>query len=224
MDNETRDKILYALNTQRVLCQQGVLTDIRKRQAKSHDWVFEGAEYPVQARNGLQTRIGLVFSHRKAPGFHVGIDCVRPRLDYEAWVFFGAESMIRRRVQPRLFLEIFDRKARERKTNTPRFRSDHRIGPWCDRQPFRIFNHYVEARMDGFNRRRARTDTIEEAFARAVAGQTGLLHKLEQFGARSRACVLPVVVTTAEIFAADFEPAKVALENGTTTRDDLSAE
>lgn len=86
-----------------------------------------------------------------------------------------------------------------------------------------VFSFYIETRLNPTKRdqRASATEAIEQAFRQVSVGLVGLscvLHDMNQYHFR----LLPVIVTTAEVFTATFDPQSVSLSHGKIEPKDVS--
>ena len=227
----TRDnlqkRIADALNRQGFLFQQRVQQEIvQGSNDRQHGWEFQNAEYPITARNGNLTRIDLVLSHTQddLKGCYLSIECKRSHPDYKGWIFFGSGQMARNERVRCCYLETYSKV----KKPVPPGGMKEWSSIKCASYPlddFPVFNYYLEARLKKpqDNQSPSQTNAIEAAFTQAVYGMTGLQDKLRQLGHSKelKLCVVPVVVTTARLFPAEFDDRDVALDKGELERDDL---
>ena len=220
--DKINEHIAAALNAQGFLLQHRIFTELEQgfeAEGPGHQWVFEAAEYPVTARNSKQTRIDLVLSNRRVRGVHLCIECKRAHPKYKAWVFFGQQPMLRNVTDPPFYLETIRYEARP-----PEHHDDasHRIERLRTGKP--VFDYYLEAALHSQGSKVSTTSTIEAAFSQVMFGHSGLFRKLMSFQEHNILQVIPVVVTTAQLFKAEFDDAKVKLHDGTLDSTDVSVE
>jgi hypothetical protein len=91
--------------------------------------------------------------------------------------------------------------------------------------PCSVFNAYLESSLkrDGGGRWKAsHTDTIEDAFRQVMRGHTGLMAKLMKGEPTGILRSIPIVVTTAQLLEAEFDPHSVSLSTGMLDPRDLT--
>lgn len=98
----------------------------------------------------------------------------------------------------------------------------HRIENFVQSEECPIYCYGVEARLNRpkEKKRVSATEAIEEAFQQVMLAQIGLVLRLK----RTRQLnfrVLPIVVTTAQLYSAEFSTEHVSEESGTINASDL---
>ncbi|EEF63361.1 hypothetical protein [Pedosphaera parvula] len=212
-------KVAAALNEQGFLFQQRVRDAIVQ---KGHStgrvpWQLLASEYPVTAADGSQTRVDLVLQNNDFRGAYLCVECKRSDSRFKNWIFFDQGQSIKGTPPENVYLETL--------------RIERRPGPGCAQLEARryldaskaampVFNYYVESATDR-NDRWSATETIEKAFYQVCLGQSGLMGKVIDFEHPNDFRVIPVVVTTAEMFQADFDVDRIPLETGAINDTDL---
>jgi hypothetical protein len=206
-----QELLAASINEQGFLLQQRVYEEANRAFGKpGSPWVLSATEVPVEVANGKQTRIDIVLAHSKHAGIHVAIECKRANPKFKAWALFGTEQTIRNTPHDQFYFE--------------RFRFDGKVGNGLDHRlictdaDIPVFNYYIESRINprsNSDSRCSSTETIEEAFNQLTIGQKGLFGKLSDHGGASPVLVIPVVVTTAELYRLDFDVNDVSLSHGT---------
>lgn len=207
-----------ALNEQGFLFAQVVRDLVANRIEKtvSQDlWHFVEQEYPVTSTDGAQTRIDIILCHHQVKNVFLCMECKRPNRKYKSWLFFD-----RLPNDSPLHLETVDRFTPQATAgrNPPQHKIDHKLAKSsCD-----VFNYYLEAAIKRNSDNASSTDTIERAMRQLVAAQTGLISKLGTFTTplnyfRS----IPVLVTSAQLFEAEFPNERIDRANGTIEETDL---
>jgi len=207
-----------ALNEQGFLFSQVVRDSIRNQLAtdselKKHCEIV-ACEYPVTAINGDQTRIDHVL---KFGSYHLVIECKRANPTYKRWLFFDKEvATISQKTT--FFYETANDGGRtyENKAAHP----NHNIQQKVISSEIPVFNSYLETAYKK-DKKWSASDTIEEAFRQVMRGQSGLVTKLISFDSTDRFQIIPIVVTSAELFDADFDPSTVSLRDGCINPKDL---
>ncbi len=205
-----------ALNEQGFLLAQVVREKIRgllpgDRHTQS-TWAYVEGEYPVTAVDGSQTRIDLVL---RSGGVHLCLECKRPHPQFKRWVFFDKQR------SGRLGFETYQ--VQQWPMTSPT-QARHAMDPKQCRPPCSVFSAYLEVAMkrssDG-NWKASHTETVEEAFRQVVRGHTGLMAKLMNCSTAGYFWSIPVVVTTAEMYEAQFDYGSVRLADGMIDQKDL---
>lgn len=213
--------IADALNEQGYLLQLRLLSLINTVQQGEDfpPWRIEAAEYPVSTANGKQTRIDIVLAHKTLPNVCLALECKRANPLYKRWVFFAST------VRPHEF--FFDTARQFSKGPDGRFQYIRGL----DAVPAstEAYTFYLEALQERLRsqKRSSATNAIEDAFQQISTGQVGLMRKLILFGETMPGLppppirVIPVVVTTAQLFAANFGHDAIPLATGEITPDKL---
>jgi hypothetical protein len=201
-----------ALNEQGFLFQQKIREAIQNgidftKQA-AQPWKILANEYPVTAADGSQTRIDLLLNHITQRNVFICLECKRSNPKYKTWLFFDKDHA---RSQP-----FVEQRKFQSGTGSLDATYKHEISRTVDSN-VPIFNYYLEAGLKRGTERASNTDRIEQAFRQVIEGSSGLMEKMslyEETNARSFCRSIPVVVTTAQLFEADFEASKIPLETG----------
>jgi hypothetical protein len=220
------DIVAAALNEHGFLLQQvvrnklgGWITDSPNTQGedKWKDlWHFVAAEYPVTAADGSQTRIDLLLRHKHHPGVHICMECKRPNPKFKKWIFFDRESNVAGMQDWQMTVETLF--VGERPADPQGVRRSLVRLPYI--QDVSLFAYYVEAgvKRDGSS---SSTEAIEKAFYQLMKGHSGLMAKLVSSNDNKFLRSIPLVVTTAELVEAKFDPKQVSIENGMIAAADL---
>ena len=219
-DKPTREEtVLRALNEHGFLFQDRI-TDLFGTKNRTK-WKIAATEFPISLLSHAvheETRLDLVLERHDTThnvDWHLAIECKRANPDYKTWLFFNSRPRVEDPAGRNLYIQ-----------------SGYLSGGWNNQgevplqkyvtsfalpkaQAVPTFTFYLEARENPPNKSSssASTKTLEEAFNQVTMGLVGLgrhLHHLQKFNFR----VVPVVVTTAEVFAADFDVGQVSLERG----------
>jgi hypothetical protein len=179
-------------------------------------WRFLAAEYPVTAADGSQTRIDLLLQHHCFTGMYVCMECKRPNPKFKKWVFFDRESSVAGMQDWQINLETL--------TFNEGPAARHQVRRSLDRfttmRHVTIFSYYLEAglKRDGSA---SSTETIEKAFYQLMKAHSGLMAKFESSNDRGSFRSIPVLVTTAELVEAKFDPKRVSIQTGMIDAADL---
>jgi len=202
-----------ALNEQGFLFQQVIREEIKngQKEQQQQQWVIAANEYPVTAADGSQTRIDLLLNHVRMKNVYVCLECKRPNPKFRTWLFFDRDT-------PRLFIEDGRMEpGRSYDTSKP---IDYRqcISSQFQVTDISIFNFYLEATKRSSNSGKAsNNETIEKALRQLIAGHSGMMNKLrsyERSDGMSFYRSIPVIVTTANLFEAEFDCKNISLNNG----------
>jgi hypothetical protein len=213
------DLIASALNEQGYLFAQVVREEFLNRPHGSQhqdEWKWVTMEYAVTAGDGSQTRIDHVLQRGNC---HLIMECKRANPAFKKWVFFDRVS------ERQMFVETAQCIRYNSEIKSP----THGITSFTNFNGCPVFNYYLEVaaeRPSGNNRGNQRwsaSDTIENAFQQVVKGQSGLMAKSLSFRDTVSFQAIPVVVTTAELYAVDYDIKKVSLRDGTLDADVLKA-
>jgi hypothetical protein len=203
-----------ALNEQGFLFQQKVAHVLRTASQKpvmerQHKWRFEAVEVPVSLPDGQETRIDLVLRYGdQDPCFWwVVVECKRALPDYKAWVFFGEPQG-----EGQAFVETVALSGSVSGNNPVPWL--HHVLPTRLYQDAHIYQFGVECKVARSKApRMSATDAIEGAMQQVTLSQAGLAIRLK----RARLLnfqMLPVVVTTANLYSSDIDPGNISLERG----------
>ena len=220
------DIVASALNEQGYLFQHRVL-DVIHTNARADQWgdtwAVEAFEVPVSLPNHDGTRIDIVLRHKKQGSpWRVIVECKRAAPDYKRWVFFG-QNQIGAGPSPNHYYIEHANLAGTWDHNTE---SEPKMSHGLDRRgaasDHSAYDFGVEARLNRaeHSKRVSATDTIESALHQVTLGQAGLALKLRA-AHELTINLIPVVVTTAELTSADFNPESVSLSYGLIDPKDL---
>jgi hypothetical protein len=216
--------VAAALNEQGFLFQHRIIEELAQlgvQKQNPHNWLVESTEVPVSLPNEAETRIDIVLRHQgrhNSPWYGV-VECKRLSKEYKRWVFFS-EAKGREPSSANYYVERADlcgtwdhQGAAPMSHYVDQIRAPHTC---------RAFQFYVEARLDrpGTGKTVSATTAIEDAFQQVTLGQAGLAHRL-RFTNVLAFRLLPIVVTTAEIVAAEYDSSKISLAHGRIESADL---
>ena len=219
--------VAAALNEQGFLLQHKVAETLAKpddRQTHAHQWQVEALEVPVSVANEA-TRIDLLLRHyssKESPWYAV-LECKRLAREYKRWVFFGEKYKSRGPTAGSYYIEQADFIGMWDHSGPPPMNHYLATRPASDQCP--AFDFYLEARLarPGGGRTVSATSAIEDAFQQVTLGQAGLAMRMRATNIL-KFRLLSVVVTTAEVAVALFDPARVSLEYGKIEAADLTLE
>lgn len=218
--------VASALNEQGYLLQHRILEAIHSnsRGDKWADaWAIEAFEVPVSLPNHDETRIDLVLKHKKTgAGWWTVMECKRAAPDFKRWIFF-AQNQIGRGPSPNQYYIEHANLAGSWCHNTePEPKMSHGMEGRTAVASCPVYDFGVEARLNrpDHNKRVSATDTIEGALHQVTLGQAGLALKLRA-AHELMINLIPVVITTAELTAANFDSKHVTLSHGTIEAQNL---
>jgi len=169
-------------------------------------WKILGAEYPVTAMDGSQTKIDLVLAHVRAANVHICLECKRPNPKFKFWLFFDKQNA-----------DFFIEQGRMA-SHTGGQPIDYKqsIASGFSAKNLSAFNGYLEATVKRNSDKVSNTETIEKGLRQIIAGHTGLMEKLRRFEREAMSFYrsIPVLVTTAQLFEAKFNAKDIALKTG----------
>jgi len=211
-DQKAKENIKNALNAHGFLFQQRVHDEIENGDS---GWSVEVAEVPVMAQDGTETRIDLLLM--SGSNCYLCVECKRASPEYKAWVFFDDKQLIQKSGTGSLFIETIEQNLCAHRTRD-KFRHYTQNRKW-DEIGIRVFNYYVECSLG--NKKRASTEAIEVAFHQVLCGTSGLVEKLVQMHSSDSYTyqVIPIVVTTAELYHAAYAPGDIDIITGTIELD-----
>ncbi len=166
-------------------------------------------EYPVTAADGTQTRIDLLLRHASSRNVYICVECKRPNPKYKNWIFFDKSSA-------GIFIEDGRMIVGEKYVSGVPIDYRHIISSRFPVSGFHIYNYYLEATKEKNREKASSAETIEKASRQLIAGHTGLMYKLREYEKEAMSFFrsIPLIVTTADLFAADYDIGKVSLETG----------
>jgi hypothetical protein len=174
-------------------------------------WRVGVSEFPVQVQ-GHDVRADFILEHREHPAFLV-VECKRAHPQFCRWLFFKAPRLISDR---HLEYLQFDRVEKRGPADTPYvegFRAQS-----LERFVARIGVVAKSKSECDQNARGNERDDIEKAIGQACRAAGGLvehwLHRPARLGDKRQACVIPVVITTADLFITDYDLTKSRLIDG----------
>lgn len=213
------ETVCRALNEHGFLFQERI-AELFTGQAKTK-WKVSATEFPVSLLSHAvheETRIDLVLERHVAThnvDWHLPIECKRANPDYKTWLFFNERPRVDDPAGRSLYIQAgYLSGGWNHQGEVPLLKYVTQFAP-PKAAAVPTFTYYLEVRENPPNRAggSASTKTLEEAFNQVTMGAVGLgrqLHRLQKFNFR----VVPVVVTTAEVFAADFQAGNVSLQRG----------
>jgi len=168
-----------------------------EKQEKS-SWLFGVAEFPVEVQ-GKGTRIDFILRHRDRPELYLLAECKRANPAMAHWCFVRAPLVHRRRSsEPTIFECVEADPSEDAYTYTVRASG--------------MQSHYhialpIRTGMKGDEKGKDAKDAVEEAATQILRGLNGMIEFFSRnhqaLGSHHRAILLPVIFTTARIWAAE---------------------
>lgn len=227
-DNDSNESIAAsALNEQGFLFQQRILETIE--QSNDCAWTSRAVEYPVAfgSHHEIETKIDIILGRRnsaKDPWYAV-VECKRASRDYKRWIFFDKKIRLVGLGRASLFLQRADLLT----TWTPSLQEFPPLTLQVDRIPANhecsIYNFYVEARINRPNsgQKASATEAIEGSMRQVCVGVVGLASSLARMKATSFR-LLPIVVTSADLYSAEFKVDDISIDRGHIDPENLRLE
>ena len=208
--------LFNGLNEQGYLFQERCC-DILRRAERHTEWVVKGYDYPVSLKD-RETKVDIVLERQSNPGDPVlfaVVKCKRADPDYEHWLF-GAPGLPSGHF-------VCSLTTLEQTAQIPRSFPRVRVS----RLQFQIDTYGAENWTEVKKRPRATgkipsSQTIEDAFHQVLTGVGGLVH--DRFINPWRpdpfeVSVIPIVITTANLYVAHYDIRDVEERTGKIARD-----
>lgn len=209
-----RKSLLSAFNAQGHGLQHAIVNEAGRAFREDHaEWSFEAIELPVQVR-GKDSRIDVVLKNIQCSTY-LCIECKRVNPKFSRWLFLHAPLTLRSSSSDSLLMDGIQHQP----GTTHPFRSiGFRGTPLGDERAFDIGIVCKNRERDSNETGRGRS-AIEEAVSQACIGSNGLLeHWFSRRGIAMnvppRAYVVPVIVTSAELFSSPVDLSLVNLATG----------
>ena len=200
-----------AMNEHGFLLQQAVrqflITPNTPDKRFLHKWTFEAVEYPVTAPDGSQTRIDILVGHQERKWIRLCIECKRVYAKDRFWLFWGEDKTFQTHGMENLFLE----------THTD---LGGNIQDFVTRIP--TYNYYLEVKRNEV--KASNLESIEQAFTQCIRGQSGLAKTVSTASNPNLFRSIPVVVTTANLFVANFDEANINKQTGRIEESQVAVE
>jgi hypothetical protein len=220
-NDDPKKLVADAMNEHGFLLQQYVKERIRGNVGSKGDtqdqWAFVATEYPVTAMDGSQTRIDILLKHTTHQRVFMCLECKRPNPRFKKWIFFDKGMGVAGMGDNHALVETIFLQSTPAKPQDVR----HYIQGVPSLEDLPVFSAYLEAAVKKEGTSASSTEAAEKAFLQVMKGQSGLMRKLWNIETVGYARAIPVVVTTAELMEADFDPNRITMENGMILPDDL---
>jgi hypothetical protein len=218
--------VAAALNEQGYLLQHKIANVLETPDTDGkfpHGWEIEAEEIPVSLPNQLETRVDLLLRHgpQKQSPWRAVVESKRSSPDYKRWVFFGQTDRHPMPSHRKYYVERADFMGGS--TAGAELPMTHSLHPQDASSECEVFDYYLEARIEPpqRNQRASATIAIEDALYQVTLGQAGLAKHFRHARVLNFR-LLPVVVTTAEVYAARFQIDRVSLDRGDIKPTDLA--
>lgn len=222
------DIVATALNEQGFLFQHRLAEELKKLRGAvpdAHNWMVDAIEVPVSLSNERETRVDILlrqYSGGVNPWYAI-LECKRAARDFKRWIFFGSSPRAGVLSSSNYYFEYADLKGHWNHQGDPDMM--HRLEIKQALPVHEAFEYYLEARTERPSRDKtaSATTAIEDALRQVTLGQAGV-------SLRMRAAhvlkfrLLPIVVTTAQVFSAKFTSERVSLTDGKIAVEDLQLE
>ena len=183
--------------------------------AHTSKWLFEVTEFPVEVQ-GRGTRIDLILKHQSMPIFLVG-ECKRANPAYSDWCFVRAPYTMRHENSGAVVFDriqvVNDNPSNFSFGNMPHVAVTKQYGLG------EIYHIAIEVKSNKKGDANAgRSDAIEGAAGQVCLGLNGYIHTLHSnsqiWKAESKAYVLPVILTTADLWVSSADLKETDLLTG----------
>lgn len=179
--------------------------------AKESSWIFEAAEFPVEA-NGKHTRIDFILkSPDKDSKYLLVAECKRVNPAYGHWCFIKAPFVSRNRTNDRYSLELLSRQKYEEPLNVYTL-----LETICHRQFYHIGLSVKSQSAKGNSGGNSDHDAIERTATQLCLGVNGLIQLVASVKdmAMFHKAFIPVIFTTATLWASEGKISKASLQDG----------
>jgi hypothetical protein len=212
--------VALALNEQGYLFQHKLANVFESKNQNGtypHNWYIEAEEVPVSVLDARETRIDLILRYGpqgKSP-WRIVIESKRSSRDFKRWVFFGQTDRHPGPGRNKYYFERADLSQGWNQSEQPNPPMTHRLDSRAADSECEVYDFGVEAKIERptAGKPASATSAIEDALYQVTLGQAGLAAHLR----RTRELyfrLIPVVVTTAELFDAQFQNEQVSLDRG----------
>jgi len=216
MDTELSERLFNALNEQGYLFQEACKHALKQSEQETK-WEVKASGYPVSL-NEQDTKVDIVLRWKitDSPEFYALVECKRADPSYIYWLFGAPGLPFGNALCSTLGFEC-----RETRSDRP-----YQASRLVTQLHFKVSTYGVESWLEVKKRSSGRTSTpqnIENAFVQVLKGVGGFAQ--EQLNQRSKSRTLfktffiPIVVTTAELYVAYYEPKYIDLSTGKINKD-----
>ena len=225
--------VALALNEQGYLLQHKLANVVQSKGPDgrySHNWHIEAEEVPVSIPGGRETRVDLLLRHGPVrPGqerqnpWRVVLEAKRSSRDFKRWVFFGQTNRHPGPSKNQYYFERADLAGMWNQSEQKDPPMTHRLDSRTSASECEVFDFGVEVKIERPEKGKPASATvaIEDALYQVTLGQAGIaahLRRAKELEFR----LIPVVVTTAELYTAQFHNDRVSLDRGTIESADLT--
>lgn len=220
MTRDLSELLFNSLNEQGYLFQEACFNALKTKE-RGMGWEVKAYDYPVSLE-GQDTKTDMVLQSTTSPGpeLYALVECKRADPSYVYWLFGAGQELFGDAYCLTLGLECL--------------RYDSTAGPYqpvrhVERLPFRLKTYkpisWLEAKMDT-SKRSSTPQNLENAFGQVLRGVAGFAE--EHRRQRGKTCAtfsaffIPVVVTTAQLYVATYEPHDIDLSTGRVNKDQVN--
>ena len=219
MKLDLSELLFNAVNEQGYLFQEACAQALNGNE-KTTGWEVKALEYPVSLQ-GQDTRIDIVLREKAStsPELYGLVECKRADPSYICWLFAAPGLPSGDALCSTLGFEC-----RETRSDQP-----YQVRRLLTQLHFKVVTYdakrWLEAKR-GSDKRASTPQNIENAFGQVLKGVGGFA--LEQLDQRSKSRALfktffvPIVITTASLYVANYRPEDVDLGTGTIIKDKVS--
>jgi hypothetical protein len=217
LTNKLEELLFNSLNEQGYLFQE-----ICKQMLQNADtkWTVCTDEYPVSFQ-GQDTKIDIILRHEGSVENYVIIECKRANPDYTCWLFAARQSDFK--AHPSIF--VLNLNSGELVSSNRRVNPIARIMKMELNVPTDIAHNWLEVKesQKGFV---SNPQNIETAFAQVLKGISGFAQEVREQKCKTNyiftTMFIPVVITTAKLYCADYNSTEIDLSTGTIEKDKVS--
>ena len=216
MTTEISEVLFNALNEQGYLFQEAC-EQVLKNNEGATGWEVRASEYPV-CLQGRDTKVDIVLHSKtsSSPELYALVECKRADPSYIYWLF-GAPGL----PFGDALCSTFGLECRETMSDQP-----YQVNRLLTRLHFEVSTYGAVNRLEAKRGSAGRTSTpqnIENAFGQVLRGVGGFAQEQLDQRCKSRALFktffVPVVVTTASLYVAYYEPRDIDLATGKISKD-----
>jgi hypothetical protein len=216
MSVELSDLLFNAINEQGYLFREACEQALKNKEGTT-GWEVKASEYPVSLQ-GQDTRVDIILRSKtsSSPELYALVECKRADPTYIYWIFGAPGLPFGNALCSKLGIEC-----RETRSDHP-----YQYSSFVKCLHFNLFIYGAESWLEarkGSDKRISTPQSIENAFVQVLKGVGGLAQ--EQIDQRHKGHDLfktffvPIVVTTASLYVANYETRDVDLSIGRIAKD-----
>jgi len=188
---------------------------------KSTKWQFVASEFPVNLINsGLDTRIDYILKNKDFPVYII-IECKRVNPAFSNWGFIKVPFVHRKYSRDKFIIDSLNKKNDSIKINAQQsiiFYDDY------------FFNIGLEFKSNNRGDSFGSKDSIEKASTQVCKGSNGFIETLyKNIGLlingsspkSTKLIIIPIIITTANLFSINVNLTDANIENGNVTQDQV---